>query len=169
MWKLLRNMCFRVSFMHIVDPVNFPCISKPYVNHPLSSTIKFTAVKFRHRNYSSSVLQLRNMDLNTFEVIRKLGNGGYGRVMLVKSKKKVTEIEKNQLLAMKIIPKKYKESILREIDVSDFKLWIYTQRICSHFVFICDQFFSADVWYCTISFSLNGVRCVLNMLHFEIS
>lgn len=56
--------------------------------------------------------------LDSFDVIRKPGQGGYSNVFLVKNKKKIRDVCKNQLVAVKVISKKHQRSILREIQVS---------------------------------------------------
>lgn len=61
------------------------------------------------------------MKLIDFEFVASLGQGGYGTVTLAKYKKNVSaEIKKNQLVAVKVVPKTRNKtpSILREIEVS---------------------------------------------------
>ncbi len=59
------------------------------------------------------------MKLTDFDLISSLGEGGYGTVILAKCKKDILEeIKKNQVVAIKVIPKKDKSSIMRELEVS---------------------------------------------------
>lgn len=58
-----------------------------------------------------------NMKLNDFQVIRPLGRGSYGEVLLAKANKKVGQIESNECVAIKIISKKMSKSAISEIEV----------------------------------------------------
>lgn len=60
------------------------------------------------------------MKLSDFQIIGPLGRGSYGEVMLAKSKKKFDEVVQNELVAVKMISKRFDKSIITEIDVSHF-------------------------------------------------
>lgn len=57
------------------------------------------------------------MNISDFHIFGPLGKGGFGSVMLAKSKKSSEKIQKNELVAIKIIPKKYQSSIYKELSV----------------------------------------------------
>ncbi len=58
------------------------------------------------------------MDASSFQNLKTIGRGAYGIVYLAKSKQKFKNIAMNQLVVVKVIPKKRERSIMREIVVS---------------------------------------------------
>lgn len=58
------------------------------------------------------------MELKNFQIVAKLGQGGYGCVYLGLGKNKMKNVKKNQAVAIKAISKKYEKSIKTEIEVS---------------------------------------------------
>ncbi len=57
------------------------------------------------------------MKLKDFDIISKLGEGGFATAHLAKCKKDFNEIKLNHVVAMKVISKKHTDSIEREIEV----------------------------------------------------
>lgn len=73
------------------------------------------------------------MKLDSFEVINKLGRGGYSHVYLAKSKKKVADVANNQLVALKVISKIRQRSVMREIRVR----WLFHNlKLPCYFMYI---------------------------------
>lgn len=64
--------------------------------------------------------QENEMKLSDFQIIGPLGRGSYGEVILAKSKKKVDEVDQNELVAVKVISKIFHKSIITEINVMKF-------------------------------------------------
>lgn len=58
------------------------------------------------------------MKFTDFQVVGEIGTGGFGKVLLCKAKKNIAEVEKDQLIATKVILKTKKTSIQAEINVS---------------------------------------------------
>lgn len=59
------------------------------------------------------------MKISSFEIIKNLGQGGYGNVYLAKcSDDSCDNVANNQLVALKVINKKNNKSIMKEIEVS---------------------------------------------------
>lgn len=57
------------------------------------------------------------MKFEDFQVVGPIGRGGFGEVLLCRSKKKVNEIDENELVAIQVISKEKKNSVLAEINV----------------------------------------------------
>lgn len=65
------------------------------------------------------------MGLEKLLIINKLGEGGYGQVYKAKLKETLSGIgEKDQVVAVKVIPKRLETSIRVEIDVNMFNFSI---------------------------------------------
>lgn len=60
------------------------------------------------------------MKLSNFEVIKSIGQGGFGNVFIARSKRDFDGIAENQVVCIKVINKKHEFSIKREIEVSVF-------------------------------------------------
>lgn len=64
------------------------------------------------------------MKISSFEIIKNLGQGGYGNVYLAKySDDSCDNVANNQLVALKVINKKNNKSIMKEIEVSSW-IWL---------------------------------------------
>jgi len=62
----------------------------------------------RRFHFSHYYLSRQRMNINNFQIVGKLGRGGYGTVILAKANNKISMIEKEQIIMINVISKKFK-------------------------------------------------------------